>query len=149
MINKDIYQLKKYCKDYKNIENYTEALSSPLRYDLHHKREISENKSKKDLIADNLYYDRPASELIFLEEKEHIRLHKEGKPGPWKGKHLSTETRKKMSIAKKGKPSPNRGKHLPPEWRAKLSANSAWKGKPAHNKGKHRHIENGHYVYTD
>ena len=136
MINKDIYQLKKYCKDYKNIENYTEALSSPLRYDLHHKREISENKSKKDLIADNLYYDRPASELIFLEEKEHIRLHNVGK-------HRSVDTRQKMSEAHKGHEGYWKGKYRPSfstETRQKLSEA---------RKGRHWHLENGKRIYTD
>ena len=138
----NIKSLEKYCIDYKNIENYKDAVSSPLRFDLHHRREITEKKSKKQLIDENLYYDRPAEELVFLEHGEHMRLHKEGENNPLFGQHLSAETRQKISIAMKGK-------HLPPEWRAKLSANSAWKGKLAHNKGKHRHIENGHYVYTD
>ena len=151
--------LEKYCKDYQNIQNYEDAVKSPLKYDLHHRREISENKSRKDLIAENLYYNRPATELIFLERGEHQRLHNRGDKNPLFGQHRSAETRQKIAEGMKGKhPSAEtrqkisiarKGKHLPPEWRAKLSANSAWKGKPAHNKRKHRHIENGHYVYTD
>lgn len=139
------YKVKKYCEDYTKIENYDEALSSPLRYDLHHRHEISENKSASDLIDENLYYHRPPEELIFLEHGEHMRLHNlnsseetrqkisealkgeksymYGKPSHWKGKHPSEETRKKMSDAKKGKPCPWRGKH--------------W------------HTENGHRVWTE
>lgn len=112
--------LEKYCKDYKNIENYEEALKSPLRYDLHHRREISENKSTKDLIAENLYYNRPATELIFLERGEHQRLHNRGDKNPLFGKHPSAETRKKISEAGKGK-----------------------------LKGRHWHLENGHRIWTE
>ena len=96
MINKITKRLEKYCRDYQNIQNYEDAVKSPLRFDLHHRREISENKSKSDLIADNLYYDRPAEELIFIEAREHTRLHQEGK-------NMSAETRQKMSEAKKGR----------------------------------------------
>src|SRR5574344_2070623 len=103
----NIKSLKKYCTDYKKIENYEEALKSPLKYDLHHRREISENKSRKQLIADHLYFDRPPEELVFLEHGEHMRLHKEGDKNPMFGKHPSAESRQKMSDAKKGKPSPN------------------------------------------
>lgn len=140
----NIYYLKKYCKDYTKIENYEEALKSPLRYDLHHRLEISENKSKKDLIEENLYYDRPPEELVFLEQGEHIRLH---------GLNSSEETRQKMSIAHRGKHRPafstkwkqklskaNRGKHPSEESRKKMSE--------AHS-GKHWHLENGHRIWTD
>ena len=154
--------LEKYCTDYKNIENYEEALKSPLRYDLHHRNEISEHKSKRQLITENLYYGRPPEELIFLEHGEHMRLHKEGDknplfgqhrsaetrqkiseskkgtPGPWKGKHLSAETKQKISDARKGK---LKGKHMSTETRKRMSI--AKKGKPGPWKGKHWHLENG------
>ena len=112
--------LEKYCTDYKNIENYEDAVRSPLIYDLHHRREISENKSRKDLKEENLYYGRPPEELIFLEHGEHMRLHK-------KGKFVSTDTRQKMSDARKGDKNPNFGKHLSAETRQKMS--DALKGK--------------------
>lgn len=130
MINKNTKTLEKYCKDYTKIENYEEAVKSPLRYDLHHRREISEHKSKKQLITENLYYGRSASELIFLEQREHMRLHKEGK-------HLSEETKQKISEAQKGK---NVGKHRSPESRQKMSAV---------RKGKHWHTENSHRIWTE
>ena len=137
--------LEKYCKDYQNIENYAEAVKSPLKYDLHHRREITEKKSKKQLIAENLYYGRPQEELIFLEHGEHVRLHKA---------NLSDETRKKMSDANKGEKNPMYGKNLSAETRKKMS--DAKKGKPSPNRGKagtclgkHWHLENGHRVYTD
>src|SRR5574344_1040779 len=162
----NIYSLEKYCTDYQNIDNYEEAVKSPLRYDLHHRREISENKSRKQLIAE---------ELIFIEAGEHIRLHKEGKnlsaesrqkisesqkgnhyvlghhwnlsdetrqkiSAAKKGKNLSEETRKKMSDAKKGKPSHWKGKPKSVETRKKMSE--------AHS-GKHWHLENGHRIWTE
>ena len=126
----NIKSLEIYCKDYKNIENYEEAMKSPFKYDLHHRREIAENKSRKDLKDKNLYFHRPATELIFLEHGEHQRLHKEGENNPMFGKNMSAETRQKMSNAKKGKPSPNRGK-----------AGTCL--------GKHWHLENGHRIWTE
>ena len=167
----NIKSLEKYCTDYKNIENYDTAIKSPLRYDLHHRREISEHKSKKQLITENLYYGIPASDLIFLEQREHMRLHREGK-------HLSEETKKKLSDANKGekcymygKPKSDetrrkmsnakKGKHISAESRQKMS--DAKKGKPKSaetkqkmsdaNKGKlkglHWHLENGHRIWTE
>ena len=90
----NIQSLEKYCTDYKNIENYDEAVKSPLRYDLHHRLEISEMQSRTDLIFLHLYYHRPPEELIFLSHGEHIRLHKA---------NLSAETKQKMSEANKGR----------------------------------------------
>ena len=123
--------LEKYCTDYKNIENYEEAVKSPLKYDLHHRLEIDEMQSASDLIAENLYYNRQPEELIFLEHGEHVRLHKA---------NLSAETRQKMSAAKKG--------HLvSEETKQKMSAAKKWK--PSHWKGKHWHLENCRRIYTD
>ena len=132
--------LEKYCADYTQIENYDKALSSPLKYDLHHRLEISENKSSKDLIEENIYYDRPAAELIFLEQGEHQRLHNRGDKNPMFGKNLSAETKQKMSEAKKGK-------HPSAESRQKMSETK--KGKLGPNRGKHWHLENGKHVYTE
>ena len=159
--------LEAYCKDYTQIEHYEEALKSPLKYDLHHRREIAENKSRKDLKDKNLYFHRPATELIFLEHGEHQRLHKAGKPkstetrrkmseanrgenNPMFGKNLSAETRKKMSDAKKGKTKSaetrrkmsdaNKGEPKSAETRRKMSEA---------RKGKHWHLENGHRIWTE
>ena len=148
MINKDIYQLKKYCKDYKNIENYTEALSSPLRYDLHHRLEISEMQSASDLKFLHLYYHRPPEELIFLEHGEHMRLHNAGKHPSTETrqrmsnakKNMSEETKRKMSDAKKGEKSYMYGKPKSAETRQKISEAK---------KGLHWHLENGHRICTD
>ena len=125
----NIQSLKKYCTDYKNIENYEEAVKSPLKYDLHHRLEISEMQSVKDLIFLHLYYNRPQEELVFLEHREHCRLH---------GLNSSDETRQKISNAKK---------NLSAETRQKMS--DAHKGKPSPRLGKHWTTENGRRIYTD
>ena len=125
----NIQSLKKYCTDYKNIENYEEAVKSPLKYDLHHRLEISEMQSVKDLIFLHLYYNRPPEELVFLEHREHCKLH---------GLNSSDETRQKISNAKK---------NLSAETRQKMS--DAHKGKPSPRLGKHWTTENGHRVWTD
>ena len=130
MITK-IKLLEKYCTDYTKIENYESALKSPLRYDLHHRREISENKSASDLIDENLYYHRPPEELIFIEAREHRILHKA---------NLSAETRQKLSEALKGDKNPMFGKPKSAETRQKMSE--------AH-RGRHWHLENGKRIYTD
>ena len=134
----NIKSLEKYCKDYQNIQNYAEAVKSPLKYDLHHRLEISEMQSRSDLIFLHLYYNRPQEELIFLEHGEHVSLH---------NANLSEETRQRMSDAKKGKPSHWKGKHPSEETRKKMSI--ANKGKPSPWLGKHWHLENGHRIYTE
>ena len=150
----NIKNLEKYCTDYTKIENYDEALSSPLRYDLHHRLEISEMQSRSDLIFLHLYYHRPPEELIFLERSEHIRLHKAGK-------HCSGETKRKMSDAKKGENNPMFGKNPSEETRRKISESR--KGQPKSDEtrrkisenncrywsGKRWHLENGRRIYTD
>ena len=123
--------LEKYCKDYTKIENYEEAVKSPLRYDLHHRLEIDEMQSRSDLIFLHLYYNRPPKELIFLAHGEHVRLH---------NANLSQETRQKISDARKGK-------HQSAESRQKMS--KAKKGKPGACLGRHWHLENGKHVWTE
>ena len=87
---------KTYCKDdIALIENYDKAISdSEQTWHCHHRKEII--TSKKELIENNEYFNRPANELIFLTHSEHNSLHK-------KGKHRSYETKKKLVIANKGK----------------------------------------------
>ena len=73
----------RFCKgDISKIENYLEAINSDLLYDCHHRLEISPcgNKvSAKWLKEHNLYYNRPAEELIFIEHGEHSRMHMKGR----------------------------------------------------------------------
>lgn len=121
MINKD--NLKKYCKDdVSKIENYETATMSNDLYDCHHRLETHNsdgerrlvNLSRTELIALDMYYNRPAEELILLSHPEHTILHlprlytgkpkKPGRGSDWhKGIPNSTETRRKISEALKGK----------------------------------------------
>ena len=74
---------KGYCsEDIALIENYQQAIADQTRmWDIHHRRESdSEGRTlftKKQLIEMNLYFKRPASELIFVTKSMHRKLHRE------------------------------------------------------------------------
>ena len=74
---------KSFCsEDISLIENYHEAISDQTKmWDTHHRRECDENGrtlfTKKQLIDMNLYFNRPASELIFVTRSMHWKLHRE------------------------------------------------------------------------
>ena len=58
------------------IENYEQALSDDfVGWNIHHRKETGEGLSMQYLIDNNLYYNRPASELIFLTASEHTKIH--------------------------------------------------------------------------
>lgn len=81
MINENY--AKRYCsEDLALIENYHEAISDHNKmWDVHHRRECDENGrtlfTKKQLIENNLYLNRPASELMFVTRSMHCKLHRE------------------------------------------------------------------------
>ena len=117
------YSFKYYCKDYENIENYEKAKADDFKnWEVHHRLETHTSDGERrlvDITADELkaldmYYNRPADELIFLTIYEHSRLH-------MKGKHLSEETRKKIGSASKGRPAWNKGKKMSEEFCRKNS----------------------------
>lgn len=97
------------------IENYELAKVDNFKgWDIHHRLEFTVDgeyaHSREDLKRMNMYYDRPYFELIYIKHEEHTKLHKEGKnhplygkSGTMKGKHLSDETKKKLSCIMKGK----------------------------------------------
>ena len=74
---------KLFCsEDISLIENYHEAIADEKRtWDIHHRRECdSEGRTlftHKQLIEMNLYFKRPASELIFVTRSMHKKLHRE------------------------------------------------------------------------
>ena len=137
------HYVQNYCKDYTNIENYEKAKKDNFKgWQCHHRLETHNSDGERRLVnistaelkALDMYWHRPASELIFLPTSEHRLLHNKGENSPnygkpsWnKGKHPSEETRKKMREAKKGEKNPNYGKHFSEEHKNKLSA--ANKGK--------------------
>ena len=157
MINKN-FVYKCCTQDPFLIENYYKAISDTTQtWCCHHRREISENKSEKQLKSEGLYFQRPAEELMFLTRSDHMSLHK-------KGRHPSAETRAKMSAALKGKhPSAesrqkmsdaHKGRLVSEETRQRMS--DAKKGKLSPNRGKagtclgkHWHLENCRRIYTD
>lgn len=90
---------RRFCSEpIENIENYHLAVWDTQPWDCHHRREIDDDgtrHSKAELVAKGLYWNRPASELIFLQHGRHTRLH-------WTGKRHTREARERISIAKQG-----------------------------------------------
>ena len=69
------------------IENYELAKADDFEgWHCHHRLETHTadgnrrkvDLSREELIAMNMYYNRPANELIFMKAGEHISLHKKG-----------------------------------------------------------------------
>ena len=62
------------------IENYLHAVADNfIGWAIHHRLELNDdgtvNKTRETLILENLYYCRPADELIFLTKSAHCKLH--------------------------------------------------------------------------
>ena len=87
--------VKKYCKDdISLIENYYKAISDKDNiWDCHHRRELE--TSRKELIENKEYFNRPAEELVFLTKSEHTTLHK-------KNKQLNEQHKEKIAKSMKG-----------------------------------------------
>lgn len=118
--------VKKFCKEYTQIENYEEAIEDNTQtWVCHHI--LGEFLSKEQLIEHNFYYDVPACMLKFVTKREHRRIHQNGKP-------RSAETRRKISESEKGKSGWNKGIPHTEEHSRKIS--DALKGKPSPRKGK-------------
>ena len=117
MIRQD-KRLKNYCSEpIENIENYDKAIiDKEHTWDCHHRGEILPCGifSPSDLKKFGLYWNRPASELMFIPHGEHKKLHQTGT-------HRSEETRRKISKAKKGNPTWIKGRHHSEETRRKIS----------------------------
>ena len=94
------------CEDYSNIENYGNAITSLEQYCIHHRLETHTSDGIRrqvcltpdELKALDMYYNRPASELIFLSSSEHTILHNTFV----RCKKHSEETKEKMSKSHKG-----------------------------------------------
>lgn len=140
---------KNYCEDdISLIENYDIAVNSKEKWDCHHRLETDLNVNRQYLIDNDLYYNRPASELIFFTHGEHTMVHLKGKhqteehkmkkAESMKGKQRTEETRKKMSESHKDK------QHTD-ETKRKMSESR--KGMPSPNKGKHWKVINGKREY--
>lgn len=123
------WALKRYCKEYWKIENYEKAEKDNFEgWVIHHRLELVKtggvvDATRQDLIDWGIYYDRPAGELIFLTNAEHVSLHHTGLAKP-----KSDEARVKISAAQKGRTSPRKGVKLSEETKKRIS--EAQKGKP-------------------
>jgi hypothetical protein len=75
-ICKKIKKINKYCREpISNIRGYDEAIKSDVRYDCHHINELTFTVAQ--LKKMNMYYHRPASELLFLTHSEHMKMHRD------------------------------------------------------------------------
>ena len=141
-----------YCiEDISKIENYDKAIADTTQtWVCHHRLEIQDEhiNSLDYLKKNNLYYHRPANELIFLTRGEHTKLHNTGKHISeetrkkiskfHKGRSLTEEHRRKLSEAKKGNTNFLGRKHTS---ETKLKMSEANKGKTPWNKGIHHSEE--------
>ena len=130
-----------YCKEEPDlIENFEKAKSDNFKgWICHHRMETHRRNgklratciSRQDLIDWDLYYHRPASELIFLTNSDHTKLHNTtGKHMPWnkglkgvqtawnKGQNISGMTGKHFTDSHKNKTSlSHRGLHKGWTWK--------------------------------
>lgn len=69
------------CEDLDNIENYEQAVADKEHmWECHHRGEILPCGifTQSDLNHHGLFWNRPASELVFLRHDEHRHIHKKG-----------------------------------------------------------------------
>lgn len=105
MISKNVKRFC--CEDISKIENYELAVADKTQtWVCHHRMELIKtgavvDSTSQDLIDWNIYYKRPADELIFLTRSEHTKLHNEA--GGFLGRHHSEETKRKISETSKGR----------------------------------------------
>lgn len=114
---------RKFCsEDLSKIEGYQEAVADLSQtWHIHHRRETDEGLSERELRRRGEYFQRPASELIFLTGSKHTSLHMLGNKYR-RGKHLSEATRKKLSVVNSGEINGFFGKHHTDATKRKLSA---------------------------
>lgn len=100
-----IQKLKKYCREpLENIKGYKEAVESEGRYDCHHINELT--FTRDELKKMNMYYNRPASELVFMKAEEHRKWHNKWNGHPsWKGDTVTIQGyyRRAKNLYKSGK----------------------------------------------
>ena len=160
--------LKNYCSEpLELVENYQQAEADGFKgWCIHHRLEIQPDGTRvsaKELIDQNLYYGRPASELVFMRREEHISLHHKDKVISadtrlkmsvnnghfWKGRTLSEEHRQKIAESLKGRTfsaetrlkmsEARKGRTFSEETRQKLSAANKGENNPLF--GKHHSDE--------
>ena len=139
------HNFEKYCKDYKNIENYDKAKADNFKgWNCHHRKEAE--LSRKELIALGMYYNRPSDELVFLTISEHTSLHMKGNKYN-SGKHLSAEHKNKISEATKGKNNPMYGKKHSDDAKKKMSEKQKGENNQAYGKHWFNNGKENKYCY--
>ena len=84
--------VKRYCSEpIEHIEGYEEAVNSPDTWQCHHR--LESQYLREDLISKGIYYNRPASELIFLSAQDHRAEHWK-KDAPSRKKFSETMSKK-------------------------------------------------------
>lgn len=100
--------MRKYCcENIKLVENYQLAKANNFKcWVIHHRLETHTSDGEERLVeltrfeldALGMYYNRPASELIYLTRGQHNTIHKKDKPCVGNiGHKVSEETKRKMS----------------------------------------------------
>lgn len=163
-IEKYLKTCRQYCTNVENVENYDKVIKNPeLIWVLHHRKEIENGHTiytHDQLLELNLYYHRPANELIFLTYNEHKKLHmntveekekqrlahvnlQKGDKNPFYGKKHTNETKIKISNAAKkriGNKNPFYGKEHSEKTKDLISnglkGKFAGKNNPNYKKGK-------------
>ena len=145
---------KSYCSEpLELVENYKQAEADDFEgWCMHHRREIKLDGTRasiQELKDQNLYYGRPASELVFMKVGEHSTLHNKDKvisaetrqkmSEALKGRQFSAEHRKKLSEALSGENNPLFGRHHSEETRQKMSEALSGENNPLF--GKHRSVD--------
>ena len=81
-------QVNPFCSEYEKVENYEKAKADNfIGWDRHHRLETHNSDGEKrlifitpeELIALDMYYNRPPEELIWLKHTDHSSLHHKGK----------------------------------------------------------------------
>lgn len=77
-------QIAQFCKNYEDIENYQDAVNDKENtWHCHHRLELHPDNSVRFTVESlkklDLYYNRPASELIFLKSEVHLSMHNKHK----------------------------------------------------------------------
>ena len=146
------HSFEKYCKDYKNIENYDKAAAGNFKgWHCHHRLETHTPDGERRLVdipqaelkSLGMYYNRPPEELIFLTSREHHAFKKgkyTGENNPFYGKKHSEESKRRISEARKGENNPFYGRKHSEESKKKNAeahkGNTNTKGTHWYNNGK-------------
>lgn len=112
---------KEFCVDIEKVENYQIAKEEEFKkWQIHHRLETHTSEGEKrlvpitkaELIALDMYYERPTEELIYLRLAEHTQVHSKGHKvseaqkiktsQALKGHGVSKEVREKISRKLKG-----------------------------------------------